>query len=1040
MPTPRHKAIARMEWDTLEERLQTTTRGGKRNAAEEQTLREYFGEDYENLQRLANHARLVRSRAPLLGNVVLLPGIMGSNLSTVESDGDADLVWINLFRLAAGRLAQLQLADDGEHEAVSGITVQATALDKRTYARAILWLRARWNVQPFAYDWRRDLDESADVLAQFIRERFGDRPVHLVAHSMGGLVSRNFIRRHKDQWEKMRDGEGASGGRLIMLGTPNFGSFAIPQALTGVEKMVRLLAAIDLRHDTTDLLDILNSFVGSYQMLPAPSQLPVPLQALYRRETWGSFPISETHLRRAFQFHQDLDTDGAVDPERMRYIAGCNQETLASLTITAPGEFDYTTTLEGDGRVPFTLGLLKNVPAYYVEEGHGDLPKNDKVLTAVDELLERGRTTALPDRPPLARALTTGHMRWHRSVHEQQVGAELEQIAERAQKNQASAEEIRIAEETVMRAIMGESPRVRTLRHAKAAREQRARPQAERIPLHIELVHGGITQVQAPVIVVGHYKGIAPSSAEGAIDEKVGGWITRAVDLGIIGGDLGRLFFIPLLANQLKARAAVLAGMGEAGHFTRDDLRFLMTNVTFGASALGLDRFATVLIGSGEGNLPKERALRATLEGLCDALHRLAPDKRVVRLTLVESSAEVYRDLDELLKHFKKEETIPLLTLELSRKTIAQPKSSRQKGATQADSRGTPQSSTRITIERQKDVFRFSALSDTAVIPVRDVEVQSFFATETAERLMNAETLEEQEKYGQLLKTYLFPEDFHQLLEEDNPVTLILDRSSAAFPWEMACFRSARGRSFFGPDLQLTRQFRTLLSAAPGVAPLLNQSLKVLVIADPAQDPEFQLPGARREGRAVVQILEQARKQNHALRIDVESCIGPSECDPVDILARLLNEEFDIVHFAGHGIFDEKNPNRSGWVFDRDCILSPLEIFRARRVPRLVVANACFSAVVRQGKALNAEETNRHLAGLAEAFFERGVPNYIGSGWPVGDEQAVTFSSVFYAIALKGKSLGEALADARKAILDEGPTWGAYQHYGQAEAKIVLPS
>ena len=56
---------------------------------------------------------------------------------------------------------------------------------------------------------------------------------------MGGLVACNFIRLHREIWEQMRQGNQSRGGRLIMLGTPNFGSFAIPQALTGVESLVQ---------------------------------------------------------------------------------------------------------------------------------------------------------------------------------------------------------------------------------------------------------------------------------------------------------------------------------------------------------------------------------------------------------------------------------------------------------------------------------------------------------------------------------------------------------------------------------------------------------------------------------------------------------------------------------------------------------------------------------------------------------------------------------------------------------------------------------
>lgn len=1043
MASTPHQTIVGMHWDAFEDSLQGATRG-RRGAAEEKALREYFGEkEYHYLRSLAEHARMVRSRAPVLGNVVFLHGIMGANLLTVEKDGDEDLVWVNLLRLAAGQIERLKLTPDGQGDADPDYTVEVGDLDKRTYARAILWLRGRWNVAPFAYDWRKDIDASADALAAFIRKQFAGAPVHLVAHSMGGLVSRNFIHRHRDLWEQIAGPNGGkAGGRLIMLGTPNYGSFAIPQAMTGTEKLVRLLATADVTHDLSGVLDILNSFVGSYEMLPAPSKLPSAAQVIYRQETWGDLPISNHHLKRAFQFHDDLDRDAdSIDPARMAYIAGCNQETLCGLAVVTPGEFDYMATFDGDGRVPHALGLLKDVPAYYVEEVHGDLPRNEKVLSAVDELLERGVTSVLPDRPIPGRGVSLARGRWRRGASERQTTADLGALIQRGTEREASPDAQRVAEEALTRAAIGGAV---TPAAAAAGRSARSRSKPPAHKLAIELVQGDITTVAAPVAVLGHYKGVAPTGAEGQIDRAMGGWITQAGQLGMISGDLGTLFFIPVTRRQIAPHAVLLACMGESGRFARTELRCLMMNVTSAVAVLGLDRFASVLIGSGKGNLSKEQALRGMLLGVADALNQLKGIARVSQLTLVESAPDAYDELKTIVRAVvdasEHDQGIPGLRLEMStRKLTTGKRTGRRDAGGSRDGSTDEPAGTRITIEQDGAVFRFSALSDTAVVPVRDVEVQPALATATGERLMTARTTEEQEKYGRLLHTYLMPEDFRRLLDGGGPLTLILDRSTASFPWEMACFGSAQGSTFFGPGLQLTRQFRTMLSAAPGIRPPLNRNLRVLVVADPAPEPELQLPGARQEGREVVTVLnEMARK--FKVTLDVIDRVGPTECDPVEILALLLNEDFDIVHFAGHGIFDERNPSHGGWVFSKDCILSAREIFRARRVPRLVFANACFSAVVRPGQPLGAAEMNKQLAGLAEAFFERGVQNYLGAGWPVDDGPAVTFAKAFYEQVLQAQTLGNAIAGAREAILQDGPTWGAYQHYGDVNGRLIEPA
>ncbi len=58
--------------------------------------------------------------------------------------------------------------------------------------------------------------------------------------------------------------------RLIMLGTPNNGSFSPVQALSGTHSMVRKVAAVDLCNSHEDLVNqVFNTFTGLYQMLPA---------------------------------------------------------------------------------------------------------------------------------------------------------------------------------------------------------------------------------------------------------------------------------------------------------------------------------------------------------------------------------------------------------------------------------------------------------------------------------------------------------------------------------------------------------------------------------------------------------------------------------------------------------------------------------------------------------------------------------------------------------------------------------------------------
>ena len=193
------------------------------SADEARVYRAYFGpERYDALRRksLTRDATRGAARAVHRDKVVILHGIMGGEL-TVRDDGSDKGVWMNILRLAFGGVDWLRMKDGK-----SVFDVRATGILKKWYAEQILSLGEISEVQTYWYDWRRDLDEIADDLHARINGWFGeDAAVNLVAHSMGGLVSRTYIQRHPKRWNK--------GGKLIMLGTPNHGSFAIPQVITG---------------------------------------------------------------------------------------------------------------------------------------------------------------------------------------------------------------------------------------------------------------------------------------------------------------------------------------------------------------------------------------------------------------------------------------------------------------------------------------------------------------------------------------------------------------------------------------------------------------------------------------------------------------------------------------------------------------------------------------------------------------------------------------------------------------------------------------
>ena len=583
------------------------------------------------------------ARGGKLGRVLVLPGIMGTELDSVDAKGDSDRIWLNYARLIGGRIGDLELAADGS-PGVPGLHVRPAGVHRKTYLPMILELDTRWHVRPFPFDWREDIDKSADRLAGEVQAFGGGGPVHLVAHSMGGLVSRRFIQRHRDVWKSMDDAEGQGrGGRLVMLGTPNRGSFAIPLTLTGGEKLVKVLAKADFSHSLDELLSILGTFPGLYDMLPSPLvDLDDDHEQLFDVQAWGKLHVSADRLSAAQKLIRDLDE--VIDPKRLLYVAGFNQRTPARIRVDRPGEFSYLETADGDGRVLHVLGLLDGVATYWVDEIHGNLAKNASVLDAITELLQTGATFRLPSAKPAARGPARGLSRgWVSGDDIEPVEPEIDTILTRSHARRAAAEPaiapedaIRV-EELAFGEYLGTSEARTRGGEPKGAPPAEPLPERPSAPIRVEVVWGDVTRVDADVYAVGHYEGVEPQRAELALDRVVSGVgddedvdprrlvITQHSRRGMLRGALGDVEFFPWGRDDHQGRLVAVVGMGRPGTFDRPALRQLVRSLMFAVGGLpGAQTVGTVLIGSGEGTLSIADAVSGLVRGMGEAIDEMA--------------------------------------------------------------------------------------------------------------------------------------------------------------------------------------------------------------------------------------------------------------------------------------------------------------------------------------------------------------------------------------------------------------------------------
>jgi pimeloyl-ACP methyl ester carboxylesterase len=343
----------------------------------EKDLAGYFGErEYRELADLARRAAATAADREG-GCVLIVPGIMGSQLGIKRQPPlPHDILWLDPIDIEVGRLSSLHMA--------AGASIVPLGVVLFSYLRLKLNLRANGFAPVlYDYDWRLGVDQLGAALAERIRSEPAPR-VLIVAHSMGGLVSRAALTRPGT--DKVR--------RLVLLGTPNFGSFAPLQALRGTYSVVRKIASLTGKGSPESLAgQIFNTFPSLYHMLPAADCHECV--DLFDAASWprsGPRPRLDL-LRSARNIRRKL----AQPDGRISTVVGVGQETVTAV-IKRRDDFVYTVTRRGDGTVPAVSAALPGARNYYASVAHSDLTRDPIVAAAVTDLLRTGETGRLPAR------------------------------------------------------------------------------------------------------------------------------------------------------------------------------------------------------------------------------------------------------------------------------------------------------------------------------------------------------------------------------------------------------------------------------------------------------------------------------------------------------------------------------------------------------------------------------------------------------------------------------------------------------------------
>jgi pimeloyl-ACP methyl ester carboxylesterase len=975
-------------------------------------LETYFGEqEYAELTHLAASAtRQARRGGP---RVIILPGILGSMLARMKGD-KGDRIWIDFLDIFFGRLTQLVLPDTGK-------IIRATDAHPGTYLKLKLWLRSEgFTTDDHPFDWRLSIPDLGAQLAKRIAQDPAQE-VWLVAHSMGGLVARAAIEHGVPKLK-----------RLIMLGTPNYGSFAPVMVFRGIYRFLKIIAFFDVPHSAAQLAnETFTTFPGLTEMMPWRQKFSrIDLYDINAWPTKGPRP-SAALLKRAPTAQAQIKIPS---PDKAVMIAGVDQKTFTGLRVDG-NEFVFEQTQNGDGTVPLDLAVIPGLETFYIREGHGELPKNRKVWQAVKELIQNQKPSLLEDKWSPSRAGV-------RFMTEQEV-ARTQQPPPISRGGELRAVDLRNFIEDFAAGPKPAMPVTPTAAIAEIAEPPFhsiviGRRRQRRV--EIRLAHGSVIQVKSRAYVIGLFQDVQPAGASLAIDAAMAGAITDFTQRRMMSNAVGEIFLLPRGRTDLRAEFVVFTGLGAFDRFDVQVVETVAENLARSAVHTNLEEFATVLFGANAG-ISLEDGVRAYLRGFLRGLIDIDAAQNFRALTVCEIDDHRYEALKWVLyrlsstRLFEDVEVI-LSEIELPPMALEIPVISRG-GA--LGSVATIYLQVR-TEQLAKKGLRFCSAVLTSGAKATVISGEA----EVAETKLNDHlALIEDEtfkhdvlpKFGSELAQMILPPDVIAAVKGSAAQHLVIvhDAEASRIPWETIHFDG------HAPALEggVSRRY---IAANMSVAKWLEQrkqtsELNLLLVVNPTSD----LPGAEREG----QRIEQLCSQNAQVQLKK---LYRAEATTAALLQEFRSGKYDVLHYAGHAFFNPAHPARSG-LRSSDGIVAGADLAGLATLPSLVFFNACESARVRKVvektkfTTRSVHERIERSVGLAEAFLRGGVANYLGTYWPVGDTAADTFARVFYTAVLKGAWLGQAVQDARKEVNElKSPDWADYLQYGTYEFALKLGS
>ncbi|MBN7817287.1 CHAT domain-containing protein [Algoriphagus pacificus] len=935
--------------------------------------------------------------------VIMLPGIMGSNLK------DDKMLWINYFRFLKGDLSKLAY-QDGKPEKLAADSLIATS-----YEDLGKNLEKTYDVLTFQFDWRLPLTQSAAILNEKVQELLKlNQPIKIVAHSMGGVLVRDFIVYYPETWASLNS---SIGFRAVFLGSPLGGSYRIPYVLFGKDSIIRLLGKIDIKHSTKDLLAVFSNFPGILNLLPinkdgrhdfSDRSFWEKLRTAFGDDSW---PIPSKKVLAEFGKHQQkvLECLDTIDYRNITYIAGQSSKkafTVSDLDIV-DGELVFYVTNAGDESVTWESGIPEGIRKlgqfYYSNVTHGGLSKESKLFAAIEDLLIYGSTNKLQNSLPSVR------------------GEEKDFEA-------IETESFDISEENVLNTILGVDKN-----------EEKWKVET---PIRVSVSHGDLKYAKFPVLA-GHFEYDAILTTEKAIDIQLKGELTRLHRMGLYPGPIGtNQIVLAEEGSNSSFKGGVIVGLGVPGELSAYQLMVsiekgvsryltiknqpeLKSDISSNYETVGI---SVIAIANTYGGLSTDSSIRAIILGIQRA-NRNVRNFYEGKIRCIEEVEviELYNDKAlSILKSVQRLQTNDSreFNIVFKGKGLASKIGKRWRIPYDNSSDWW----TRITVCEDKDgeveKFKMSVATSGASEKVEEVDSNN----KTLDILLQDMTRKNQYSpdIAKTMYELLIPLSFKEELKRQNNISWVLDAPSAEYPWEMIqedvdsvplCIHSGMVRQLS------TDNFREKTARV--------QEKSALIIGDPLLDKFMsQLPGAKREAEMVTGMLKEESYETQSL---INSTAA-------EIFLKLFSKNHKIIHLAGHGVFNYGPAKSTGMVIGNNAFLSPSQFANMSETAELVFVNCCYLGQMDSEAEMNSQQRNKFAANVGTQLINNGARAVIVAGWAVDDTAALEFAKEFYLNMFDGIGFGESVKRARKKIYEEygrrTNTWGAFQCYGDPFYKL----